>query len=73
MVLCHSSQDGLRQAPNRVTMEVRTYLGGGLEGAAATRVPVWGWKAGTTSWVYRLPSSPWFRLTLSVITSSPVS
>lgn len=49
------------------------YLGGCLEEPAAPRLPVWGWKAGTASSVYRPPSCRWFRLTRSVITTRPVS
>lgn len=49
------------------------YLGGCLEDTAAIRLPVWGWKAGTASSVYKPPSCRWFRLTRSVITTRPVS
>lgn len=50
-----------------------SYLGGCLEDTAAIRLPVWGWKAGTASSVYKPPSCRWFRLTRSVITTRPVS
>lgn len=40
---------------------------------AATRVEVCGWKAGTASSVYIPPLCLWFKLTISVITTSPVS
>lgn len=63
---------------NRVKLEnpaqgSGNYLGSCLEDATATRLPVWGWKAWTASSVYRPPSCRWFRLTRSVITTSPVS
>lgn len=49
------------------------YLVVGRECMAATKVEVCGWKAGTTSSVYMPPVCRWFKLTISVITTSPVS
>lgn len=49
------------------------YLVVGRECMAATKVEVCGWKAGTASSVYMPPVCRWFKLTISVITTSPVS
>ena len=49
------------------------YLVVGRECMAATKVEVCGWKAGTASSVYMPPVCRWFKLTMSVITTSPVS
>lgn len=49
------------------------YLAVGRGCVAATTVEVCGWKAGTASSVYMPPVCRWFKLTTSVITTSPVS
>lgn len=55
------------------SIELSLYLVGGRVCVAATSVEVWGWKAGTASSVYMPPLCLWFKLTISVITTSPVS
>lgn len=49
------------------------YLVVGRECMAPAKVEVWGWKAGIASSVYIPPLCRWFKLTISVITTSPVS
>lgn len=63
----------LQRNPPLVLNPDLAYLPVGRECMAATKVDVCGWKAGTASSVYMPPLCRWFKLTMSVITISPVS
>lgn len=59
--------------PRVLTPDLLVYLAVGRECMAATKVDVCGWNAGTASSVYMPPLCRWFKLTMSVMTISPVS